>query len=147
MPVDYYCHYFNYLQFCPLIWKRLSVQPFMNATFTAFNADIQTDTLSSNYELCSGVSVAVGRELVHWKRRNNLFCSYSPWCMYLALLLFSFPPFFCAIVHLPPNQRCLLKTDGAPKKRCRVIDTCRNWVTFGPVSICKFHCQWFIENL
>lgn len=95
MPVDYYCHYFNYLQFCPLIWKRLSVQPFTNATFTAFNADIQTDTLSSNYELCSGVSVAVGRELVHWKRKNNLFCSYSPWCMYLALLLFSFPPFFC----------------------------------------------------
>lgn len=55
---------------------------------------------------------------------NNLFGSYSPWHMYLAVLLFSPSLSLCHCA--PPSEPALLKTDGAPKKQRRVIDTCRN---------------------
>lgn len=87
-----------------------------------FNADIQTDTLSSNYELCSGAGGGCWQRKseLRWKRKPDLFCSHSPWHMYLALLFVSPPPppsptffsffffFFCGgFVHLPPIQRSL----------------------------------------
>lgn len=122
-----------------------------------FNADIQTDTLSSNYELCSGVSVAVGKEKVNSAEKESTICfvlivldtciwpsssSSSPLPPPLPL-----PPHPLFLWHCaPPSEPLLLKTDGAPKKQCRVIDTCRNWVTFGPVFVCKLHYRWFIEK-
>lgn len=50
----------------PLIRASLGVQSFMNATFTGYNADIQNDTRSSNYELCSGVGSS-------WQRKSELY--------------------------------------------------------------------------
>lgn len=49
----------------PLIPTSVGVQSFMNATFTDFSADIQADTRSSNYELCSGVRSC-------WQRKSEL---------------------------------------------------------------------------
>lgn len=49
----------------PLIPTSIGVQSFMNATFTDFNADIQADTRSSNYELCSVVGSC-------WQRKSEL---------------------------------------------------------------------------
>uniref|UniRef100_A0A3B5A0J2 Diaphanous related formin 2 n=1 Tax=Stegastes partitus TaxID=144197 RepID=A0A3B5A0J2_9TELE len=51
----------NKERFAPIVeglenHEAQQLQPFMNATFTAFNADVRNDTLSSNYELCSRVS-------------------------------------------------------------------------------------------
>lgn len=114
-----------------------------------FNADIQTDSLSSNYELCSGVGVAVGKEKVNSTKKESTICFVlivlDTWIWPSSPSPPPFPPFFflhCA----PPSEPVWLKTDGAPKKQCRVIDTCRNWVTFGPVSVCKLCCRWFIEK-
>lgn len=52
----------------------------MNAGFTAFNAGVQTDSLSSNYELCPGISVAVGEEKLNPTKKESahLLCSCSP---------------------------------------------------------------------
>lgn len=56
---------------------------------------------------------------------------------FFSFFLFFFLRWLCA----PPSDPAFLKTDGAPKKQCKVIDTCRNWVTFGPVSVCKLRCR------
>lgn len=95
----------------------------MNLTFTACIACLQTDTPSSNYELYSGVIVAVGKERVNAAGKDNMFCFVLivlDACIWLSSL-FPFPYFFflfcdvCVIVNLPLNLCCLLKTDGAPR--------------------------------
>ena len=69
-----------------------------------FNVDIQTDTLSSNCELCSGVSGAVGREKWTPLEREAQFVLFLESLMHIfALALFSLAP----PVHLPLNQSCL----------------------------------------
>lgn len=107
----------------------------MNATFTAFNAHTKTDTLSSNYELWLGISGAAGKEKLYSTKRK------APFVLFLASLTRVFGPLPLFPLSFlwrctTPSQPLLPKTNCLPKKWCRVIDTCRNWVTFGPVSVC-----------
>lgn len=116
----------------PLIRASLGVQSFMNATFTGYNADIQNDTRSSNYELCSGVGSSWQRKSeLYWKRRIIFSLRVLGTCFWLAAL------FFVALC--TSLWTMVLKTDGEPdkKKLHGVIDTCGKWVTCGRVSICK----------
>ena len=90
-----------------------------------FNADIQTDTLSSNYELCSGAGEAAGKEKVNSTEKESPICfvlivlDTCIWPSSSSLPLFS-PTFFSffffggGFVHLPPNQ-CSLRQMVHPK--------------------------------
>lgn len=83
----------------PLIRASLGVQSFMNAMFTGYNGAIQNDTLSCNYELCSGVGSSWQRKSeLYWKRRIIFSLRVLGTCFWLAAL------FFCGIVHLPVNH-------------------------------------------
>lgn len=84
-----------------------------------FNADIQTDTLSSNYELCSGVSVAVGKEKVNSTEKESTIC-FVLIVLDTCIWPSSSSPssLFHGIVHLPPNQ-CSLRQMVHPKNSAR----------------------------